>query len=80
MAPQLVTKPFRKDGRGLTSDTVRQLLTQNRQRHGDHTFGIGPDAQSGPGLHLRDELLVAHLVLLLEIDDECLADAVVSPL
>jgi hypothetical protein len=36
------------------------MLTQNRQRHLSDALGFGTSAQPSPGLHLCDELIVAH--------------------
>jgi hypothetical protein len=64
--PQLLTKPLRKGGRRSAGHTVWQMFTQNRQRCAGNALGVGASAQPGPGLHFCDELLVAHLVLLLD--------------
>jgi len=57
-----------RSGNGA-NHVVRQLLTKNGQGGPDGAFDITP-SQVSASLHLGDELLVAHLILLLRYEGE----------
>jgi len=58
-----------RSGNGA-NHVVRQLLTKNGQGGPDGAFDITPSGQVSASLHLGDELLVAHLILLLRYEGE----------